>query len=78
MRTTLDIDEDVLATIKDLAAAWHLSMGQVISKLARQGLKTQVAQTKRPKYRSGVPLFPSRGVVVTDAEINRIREQEGI
>jgi hypothetical protein len=38
MRTTLDIDEDVLAAAKDLAKAEGRTMGQVISDLARKAL----------------------------------------
>jgi hypothetical protein len=38
MRTTLDIDDDVVAAARDLAACEHRSLGSVISALARQGL----------------------------------------
>ena len=38
MRTTLDIDDDVLALAKDLANAQRQSLGHVISDLARTAL----------------------------------------
>ena len=38
MRTTLDIDDDVLQAAKELAAAEKKTAGQVISELARKGL----------------------------------------
>jgi len=38
MRTTLDIDDDVVAAARELAAFEHRSLGSVISALARQGL----------------------------------------
>lgn len=38
MRTTLDIDDDVLAAARELAASERRSLGLVISALARQGL----------------------------------------
>jgi hypothetical protein len=38
MRTTLDIDEDVIAAARELAAADRKSLGAVISELARRGL----------------------------------------
>jgi len=38
MRTTLDIDEDVVAAARELAAAERRSLGSVISDLARRGL----------------------------------------
>lgn len=38
MRTTLDIDEDVLTAARELAAAERASLGAVVSRLARRGL----------------------------------------
>ncbi len=40
MRTTLDIDDDILAAAKDLAKAEGKTMGQMISDLARRALTT--------------------------------------
>lgn len=38
MRTTLDIDEDVIVAARELASAERRSVGSVISALARAGL----------------------------------------
>lgn len=38
MRTTLDLDEDVIAAARELAAAERRSLGSVVSELARRGL----------------------------------------
>ncbi len=38
MRTTLDIDEDVLAAARELAAGERRSLGSIVSELARRGL----------------------------------------
>jgi hypothetical protein len=38
MRTTLDLDDDVVAAAKELAAGERRSLGSVISELARRGL----------------------------------------
>ena len=38
MRTTLDIDDDVVAAARELAATQRRSLGSVISELARRGL----------------------------------------
>ncbi|MGE0113609.1 MAG: CopG family transcriptional regulator [Steroidobacteraceae bacterium] len=58
MRTTLVIDDDVLAAAKGLALRQHKSIGEVISGLARQGLRPSTAVT--PAIRNGVPLLPLR------------------
>jgi len=38
MRTTLDLDDDVLSAARELAAGERRSLGAVISQLVRQGL----------------------------------------
>lgn len=38
MRTTLEIDDDVVAAARELAAQDRRSLGSVISELARRGL----------------------------------------
>ena len=43
MRTTLDIDDDVLAAAKERAAGQKTTTGKVISDLARQGLTRPAA-----------------------------------
>lgn len=56
MRTTLDIDEDVLESAKELAAARGTTAGCVISDLVRQALDARPRVTQR----NGVPLLPRR------------------
>jgi hypothetical protein len=56
MRTTLDIDDDVLNAAKELAAARRTTAGRVISELARQALRP----TSSSRVRNGVPLLPRR------------------
>jgi len=54
MRTTLAIDDDVLAAAKEMAATQRKSLGEVISSLVRQAMRPapSVART-----RNGVPLL---------------------
>lgn len=56
MRTTLDIDDDILQTIKELATSQGTTAGKVISDLARKAL----LPARSVKVRNGVPLLPSR------------------
>jgi len=74
MRTTLDIADDILAAAKELAQRQRKTTGAVISELARAGL-TAPLTTRRGKPRSihGFRPFPSRGGIVTNELIDRLR-----
>lgn len=56
MRTTLDIDDDVLQAAKELAASRRQTAGQVLSALARSALTPK----RSARTRNGVPLLPRR------------------
>lgn len=74
MRTTLAIDDDVLAAAKGLAAREHKTVGEVISSLARQSLQpTQTAA----RTRNGIPLLSVRPgtVPVTLELVNKLRDE---
>ena len=74
MRTTLAIDDDVLAAAKELAATERKSVGEVISTLARSGLRP--ASTKR-EFRNGILLLPVRpGASPVTSELIRQLEEE--
>lgn len=74
MRTTLAIDDDVLATVKGLAALQNKTIGEVISELARQSLRPTAA---RAKLRNGVPLIPvgANASPVTLDAVNALRDE---
>jgi hypothetical protein len=74
MRTTLTIDDDVLAAAKALANAQHKTTGEVISALARQALQPS-APTRR--YRNGVPLLEVKpnATPVTLELVNQLRDE---
>ena len=83
VRTTLDIDEDVLLAAKELAAKERKSTGKVVSDLVRQGIlagKKPPPRTAGQAYRmkNGIPVLPSRGEVVTTAQIRQLMDAEGI
>jgi len=81
MRTTLDIDEDVLAAAKELARQRNMPAGKVVSQLLRKVLTGDVpAQGVDAEFRpvAGFRPFPAGKVVVTNDEVNRLREDEGI
>ena len=79
MRTTLDIEDDVLQAAKELAQREGGTAGQVLSTLARRGLALPMTGRKhRSGLRGGVPVLPSRGEVVTLQHIQQLRDQEGV
>lgn len=58
MRTTLSVDDDVLDAAKQVAAARGVSIGEVISELARRGLRAPTDGSA--VTRNGIQLFPVR------------------
>lgn len=56
MRTTLDLDQDILAAVKEIAEGRGSTAGKVLSDLARRAL----APTEGAAVRNGVPLLPPR------------------
>jgi len=83
MRTTLDIEDDVLIAVKELARRERVSVGRILSRLAREALvgcessPSPVREEKR-KVVGGFRPFEPRGVVVSNEQIERLREQEGV
>jgi hypothetical protein len=73
MRTTLELDGDVLAAAKALASHRGVTAGQVISELARKGL---AAEKKAATLRNGVPLLASiPGRIVTPQMVEDVLDQ---
>lgn len=75
MRTTLSIDDDVLAAAKGLAARQNKTVGEVVSALARQALRP--TQTKRKRERNGIPLLAQTAGAppVTLELVNQLRDE---
>jgi hypothetical protein len=70
MRTTLDIDDAVLAAAEKLAADRKTTVNQVISDLAWNELARA-----RLIVRNGFPLLPRRGGVVTPELIEKLLDE---
>ncbi|MFN0316001.1 MAG: CopG family transcriptional regulator [Burkholderiales bacterium] len=83
MRTTLDIDDDVLNAAKELARREQVSAGQIVSRMLRDALtgKLQAARgpsAKRARVVAGFRPFAPRGQVVTNDAVNQWRDDEGV
>jgi hypothetical protein len=74
MRTTLAIDDDVLAAAKGIASMQGKSVGAVISALAREAL---APQSTNAASRNGVPLLPQRpgSSPVTPQLVKQLRDE---
>lgn len=70
MRTTLEIDDDVLQAAKELAEARRTTAGRVISELARKGL----AEPRRSAVRNGVRVLPARQRGATKPTMRLVNE----
>jgi len=74
VRTTLDIDDDVLQAVKELAQVRGVTAGQALSALVRQALRRD-----RPvRTRNGIPVLPRRSVGAprpTMKLVNELRDQ---
>lgn len=81
MRTTLDIDDDVLAAAKELSRQQGLSAGAVVSMLLRKALlgSANVPPARRGRAAvAGFRPFASRGKAVTNDAVDVLRDAEGV
>lgn len=81
VRTTLDLENDVLAAAKEIARRENASVGKVVSRLVRRALAGDaggVAVVPRDPSFTGFQPFPARGVIVTDELIDQLRDTEGV
>lgn len=75
MRTTLEIDDDVLQAAKDLAAREGKTAGRVISELARRGIQAPARSLRGRPGGSGFEVLPASGRLVTPELVQRILEE---
>ena len=84
MRTTLDIDEDLLAATKEIARHEGATAGQVVSRLLRHsltggGATLPTVGKPRPAPVAGFEPFAAKpGVVATNQQVDALRDAEGV
>ena len=74
MRTTLELDDDLVQVARQLAQQSKITMGQVISELVRKAMEPKSA----PRMRNGVLLFNLKPGAKKPgmALVNRLRDEE--
>jgi hypothetical protein len=74
VRTTLDLEDDVLQAAKEIAARRGVTAGRVVSELIRKALQPE---TGPASVRNGVPLLsrPPGTPVVTMKLVNELRDE---
>jgi hypothetical protein len=77
MRTTVDLDDDILLAVKERARRESRTIGQVLSELARRALTTPPPGALATQGSYGFKPLPNRGPAVSNALIDRLREEEG-
>jgi hypothetical protein len=80
MRTTLDIDDDVLEAAKERARRERRTAGQVVSELLRIALTSAAAPSpvvvREPQAVYGFRPFPAGDAVVTNALVDDLRRDD--
>lgn len=73
MRTTLTIDDDVLAAAKQFAAVRSITVGEALSQLARASL----VERRRHGTRNGVLLLPAPPAAKQASldDVNELRDE---
>ena len=78
MRTTLDLDDDVLMAVKEIARRKQMTIGKAASELIREAINAPQAAlfAKAPPAVYGVRPFPKRGGIITNELINKLRDDD--
>ena len=74
MRTTLDLDDDIVRAARELARREKKTMGRVVSELTRKGLTTPSRRAAETLH--GFRPFPRRGGIVTNELIDVLRGRD--
>jgi hypothetical protein len=74
MRTTLDIDDDILGAARELALREKKTAGKVISDLARSGIQRHRGKPIG-KIRNGFEVVPADDRVVTPELVQKLLEE---
>jgi hypothetical protein len=75
MKTTLDIDDDVLQAAMELAPREQKTADALISEWARRGIRAPLESTTERLLVNGFEVLPAGGRVVTSELVRQIIEE---
>ncbi len=79
MRTTLSLSDDVFLIARQVAARERISLGEAVSRLARDGFRAQTQQpATEEKLKSKYSVLPERDEIITTEHVRRLMNEEGI
>jgi hypothetical protein len=80
MRTTLDIDDDILLAAREHAERERKSLGAVISALAREALRRPAQSPRRASGKRGgrFAVLPQREEIITLEHVRGLQDTEGV
>jgi hypothetical protein len=79
MRTTIALDDNVLAFPRSEAQRQRISIGEAISRLARDGIRSRGAPLRQAMpVESKYALLPARDEIITTEHVRDLLDQEGI
>lgn len=75
VRTTIDIDDEIVLTVKQIAEQQRTTAGKVVSTLLRESLEPKSFEIE---YRDGGPVLPRKAnaPVVTNELIERLLNED--
>ncbi|HTS38046.1 MAG TPA: hypothetical protein VMH04_20390 [Candidatus Solibacter sp.] len=74
MRTTLNLDDDVLEVLKQYADVRSIALGQAASELVRRGLEAPVQTHLKNGFHAVI--LPPAGKKITSEQVKRLLEDE--
>ena len=79
MRTTMALSDDVVLIARQYAARDKVSLGEAVSRLARQGARFQMQQpATQSVFKSRYSVLPARDQIVTTEHVRRLMDEVGI
>jgi len=78
MRTTLTLSDDVFLIARQLATRDRVSLGEAVSRLARDGARTRAQSPIDAICQSKYAVLPARAEVITSEHVRRLMDEEGI